>query len=411
MSTTALAISPRREYGIIALIGFAHGVSHFFHLLLPPLFPWLMPEFGLNFTQAGMLMTVFFVISGAGQAAAGFLVDRVGPRLVLLGGMVCFLAAALTLAAANGYFMLVAAAALAGLGNSIFHPADFTLLNHRITGPRLAHGFSVHGLAGNLGWAAAPALLTPLAAFAGWRQAALGAAAVAAIAWLVLLSQRAATEVPGHREIHARAREAGHAPFAFLSSLPVWLCFAFFLFVTSAFGGLQNFSVPLLQNLFGMSVGAAAAGLSVFLLGGAAGIALGAVFANRSQNHDRNIALALAATATGCLLLAGAWVPSWAVPPILGVMGFLAGLAGPSRDLLIRRAATSRFGQAAYGRIYGFVYSGLDTGLAIAPLVFGPLMDAQRYTGAWIGIALFYAIAAVTALWVGRQVAAAPATS
>jgi len=411
MSASSLALSPRREYGIIALIGFAHGVSHFFHLLLPPLFPWLMPEFGLNFTQAGTLMTVFFVISGSGQAAAGFLVDRIGPRLVLLGGMLCFLAASLTLAAASGYAMLVAAAALAGLGNSIFHPADFTLLNHRITGPRLAHGFSVHGLAGNLGWAAAPALLTSLAAIAGWRQAAMGAAVVAAIAWLVLWSQRAATEVPGHHEIHARAREAGHAPFAFLGSLPVWLCFAFFLFVTSAFGGLQNFSVPLLQNLFALSIGSAAAGLSVFLLGGAAGIAVGGVFANRSQAHDRSIALALAATAAGCLLLASARVPAWAATPILGAMGFLAGLAGPSRDLLIRRAATSRFGQAAYGRIYGFVYSGLDTGLAIAPLVFGPLMDAQRYGGVWIGIALFYFIAGTTALLVGRQVAKAPAAA
>ncbi len=404
MSSSTLAVSPRREYGIIALVSFAHGVSHFFHLLLPPLFPWLMPEFGLNFTQSGMLMTVFFVISGTGQAAAGFLVDRVGPRQVLLGGMICFFAASLVLAGAQNYPMLLLAAALAGLGNSIFHPADFTLLNHRITGPRLAHGFSAHGLAGNLGWAAAPALLTSVAALFGWRQAALAAAVVAALAWLTVWSQRAATEVPNHREIHHAAKQAGHKTFAFLASAPVWLCFAFFLFVTSAFGGLQNFSVPLLQYLYGLGVGSAAAGLSVFLLGGAAGIAVGGLFANRSRAHDRDIALALAATAAGAFLLGGAWLPAWAAVPVLGAMGFMSGLAGPSRDLLIRRAAMAQFGQAAYGRIYGFVYSGLDTGLALAPLFFGPLMDAQRYAWVWTGIAGFYLVAAATAITVGRQI-------
>ncbi len=405
MTTSTLAASPRAEYGIIALIGFAHGVSHFFHLLLPPLFPWLMPEFGLSFTQAGAMMTVFFVISGTGQAAAGFLVDRIGPRQVLLGGMLCFLAAALMLAAAQNYPMLLLAAALAGLGNSIFHPADFTVLNHRLSGPRLAHGFSAHGLAGNLGWAMAPAVLTPLAAFAGWRNAALGAGVVALLAWLVLWIQPEATRVaalggPAH------GTHAQDSVFAFLRSRAVWLCFAFFLLVTCAFGALQNFGTPLLHEFHGLALGSAAAGLSILLLGGALGILLGGAFANRAKSHDRLIALALATTAGLALTLATGWLPAWSIVLVMASMGFLAGLAGPSRDLLIRRAAVSGFGAGAYGRVYGFVYSGLDTGLAIAPLVFGPLMDARAHAWVWAGIALFYTCAAMTALRVGRSVRA-----
>lgn len=406
MNSSTLAVAPRGEYGVIALVGFAHGISHFFHLLLPPLFPWLMPEFGLSFTQAGALMTIFFVVSGIGQAMAGFLVDRVGPRLVLLGGMLCFLAAALTLAGAKGYPMLVCAAAFAGLGNSIFHPADFTLLNRRVTGPRLAHGFSVHGLAGNLGWAAAPALLTPLAAFAGWRSAALGAAVVAALAWAVLWSQKGASEFTAHHE-HPEARGARGSAFAFLGSAEVWLCFTFFFLVTCAFGALQNFGAPLLQLLHGLTLAAAAAGLSIFLLGGAAGIILGGFLANRAISHDRLIALALGATAGFALVLASGWLVAWSVTMVMGLMGFLAGLAGPSRDLLIRRAAMARFGPAAYGRVYGFVYSGLDTGLAVAPLLFGPLMDAGAHAWVWVGIALFYGLAAVTARVVGQRSSAA----
>lgn len=172
MTTAPLASPPHRDIGTIALIGFAHGVSHFFHLLLPPLFPWLMRDFGLSFSGIGATMTVFFVVSGVGQALAGFLVDHLGAARVLGGGIACFLLAALLLAFADGYPMLVVVAALAGLGNSVFHPADFTILNRHVAPTRLGHAFSMHGLAGNLGWALAPVFMTGLAASAGWRAAA-----------------------------------------------------------------------------------------------------------------------------------------------------------------------------------------------------------------------------------------------
>jgi Arabinose efflux permease len=145
---TAASAAIRSDVRVIGLVGFAHGTSHFFHLLLPPLFPWLMPEFGLSFTQAGAMMTVFFVVSALGQAASGFVVDRIGPRRVLLAGIACFVLAALVLAAANGYAMLLAVGALAGLGNSVFHPADFTVLNRKVSPARLGHAFSVHGPVG-----------------------------------------------------------------------------------------------------------------------------------------------------------------------------------------------------------------------------------------------------------------------
>ena len=147
--------------------GFGHGVSHFFHLMIPPLFPWLMRDFGLNFTQAGAMMTVFFVVSGVGQALAGFLVDHVGARRVLLAGIAMFALAALTLGLAQNYPALLLAAGLAGLGNSVFHPADFTLLNRNVSAGRLGHAFSVHGLTGNLGWALAPVFMTGIAAVRG----------------------------------------------------------------------------------------------------------------------------------------------------------------------------------------------------------------------------------------------------
>jgi hypothetical protein len=135
-SLASPAASPaplRHDAEVIGLVGLAHGTSHFFHLMLPPLFPWLMRDFSLSYTEAGLLMTVFFVVSGIGQALAGFVVDRIGARPVLFFGIGTLSLSGVLVGLAGSYAMLFVAAAVAGLGNSIFHPADFTLLNKRVS--------------------------------------------------------------------------------------------------------------------------------------------------------------------------------------------------------------------------------------------------------------------------------------
>src|SRR5262252_7436494 len=178
----------KSDVEVISLMGLAHGTSHFFHLMVPSLFPWLMREFSLNFTQAGSLTAAFFVASGIGQALAGFVVDRVGAQRVLRSGIGLFSIAAVVLGASNNYGMLLAAALLAGTGNSVFHPADFTTLNRDVSVPRLGHAFSVHSLSGNLGWAAGPVFMTGIAASFGWRVAAFAAALVALLTLSLLLA-------------------------------------------------------------------------------------------------------------------------------------------------------------------------------------------------------------------------------
>ena len=399
MTSATLSQHPRNDVETIAVVGFVHGVSHFFHLLLPPLFPWLMDDFGLSFTGIGATMTVFFVISGVGQALSGFLVDRLGAARVLGAGIGCFLLAAVLLALAGDYATLVVVAALAGLGNSVFHPADFTVLNRHVSQPRLGHAFAMHGLSGNLGWALAPVFLTSIAASAGWRAAALSAAMVAAAALALLFWRRDALADPPGIAYEVREGE-GVSIFAFLGSPAVWTCFAFFFLITTAFGAIQNFATPILQNLHGLSLAVAASALSAYLLGGAAGILGGGLLA-RKGDHERLIALALGAAALLAVALATLPLPSWSVLPLMAGIGFCTGVAGPSRDLLVRRVATSRFGQAAYGRVYGFVYSGLDAGLALAPIVFGVFMDHGRFAQVLIGIAMLQALAIFTALRVG----------
>ena len=162
-------VSLRQDATVIGLVGLAHASSHFSHLLLPLLFPVFMKEFGLSFSQLGFLMTVFFAVSGTGQATSGFVVDRLGARPALFGSLALLIAACLVAANATGYASLVLVAVLAGLGNCSFHPVDFTILNQRVSTPRLGHAFSAHGLTGNLGWALAPVFFASISALANWR--------------------------------------------------------------------------------------------------------------------------------------------------------------------------------------------------------------------------------------------------
>ena len=404
--TSVAAASPivndlRSDAKVISLVGFAHGVSHFFHFVLPPLFPWLMRDFGLTFTQVGAAMMVFFVVSGVGQALAGFVVDRFGALRVLCGGMVLLSLAGLALAGAASFPMVLVAWAVAGLGNSVFHPADFTLLNRRVSTTRLGHAFSVHGLSGSLGWAAAPVFVLAIAELAGWRAAAAGAACVGFLALaFLLLNRRSLADELTAAPVDAK-RKGGS--FAFLSVGVVWMSFLFFLLSVMAFGGLQNFGPPVLERTYGISFALATTGLTAYLLGSAGGVAAGGFFASKGEHQDRLVAVSLGAAALCAIALATGSVPAWTVVTLMALMGLFVGFAGPSRDILVRRAAMSSVGAGAFGRVYGFVYSGIDTGLAIAPIAFGLLMDAGRYPQVLWGVAALQTLAIGAALTVGAR--------
>ncbi|MES2152976.1 MAG: MFS transporter [Pseudomonadota bacterium] len=385
----------RQDARVIGLVGLAHGVSHFFHLILAALFPWIKVGFDLSYSQLGLLMTVFFVVSGIGQALAGFIVDRLGARRVLFAGVALLAVAALLLSAAGSYPVLLMGSMVAGLGNSVFHPADYTLLNQRVSKSRLAHAFSVHGISGNLGWAAAPVFLAGVAALAGWRTALLAAAVLPALVLALLWFNRDALYPDPVAPAHPGQARAGSLDFLRLPA--VWMSFGFFFLTAVALGGIQSFASTSLVALYQMSLASATTAYTAYMLASAGGMLLGGFLGARSRHHDRTIAGAFALAAAMALLLAAAVVPAWLAVLLMGAIGLAAGVAGPSRDLLIRAAAPKN----ATGRVFGVVYSGLDSGLACGPLLFGALMDAQRPAWVFVCIALFQALAIATAVGVG----------
>lgn len=401
MSTTQSALSRSTDTQVIALVGMAHGTSHFFHLILAPLFPWIKEAFALSYSELGLLMSVFFVVSGIGQALGGFVVDRKGALPVLWTGVGCLVVAALGLAASQSYASLLVFAGVAGMGNAVFHPADFTLLNKRISTPRLGHAFSMHGVMGTVGWAIAPVFLAGLAALFHWRVALLAAAAVATVVLLLLVAYREVLEPAEIRAAMPAAKsvEGAGNNLAFLALPAVWMVFGFFFITAIALGGIQTFAPSALRDLYGISAAAASMCITVYMAASALGLLSGGFLAARARHHENVVGGALAASGLLAMLLASGWLQTGAVVFVLALIGFGNGLAGPSRDLMVRAAAP----KGATGRVYGVVYSGLDVGLAIAPLIFGAMMDAHHPGWLFIAIGIFLLIAVATALRVGGR--------
>lgn len=408
-TTTATAVPLRQDARTIGLIGLAHGTSHFFHMLLPPLFPFLIAEFGFSYSELGLLVSVFFVVSGVGQALSGFLVDRVGARPVLFCALASFAAAGLAAGSASGYAGLAVAAVFAGLGNAPFHPVDFTILNKRVSALRLGHGFSVHGISGNLGWATAPVFMAGIATATGsWRTACLCAAALALVVLAVMAWNRDALDDRLGSWAHQGAKGAAGAaavqehPMAFLKLPAVWLCFSFFFWSTCSLSAIQSFAGPALQRLYGMPLSLTAMVVTGYMLCGAVGMVIGGFLVGRVVRLEKIISACLLVSAALLALAGAGLLPGTAALAVAALAGMGVGIAGPSRDMLIKRAAPP----GATGRVYGTVYSGLDLGFCLAAPVFGAMLDAQMNAGIFYGSALALVLGVVSAGFVGAGVAA-----
>jgi MFS family permease len=388
----ALKMRRASDVRVVGLISLAHGSSHFFHLILPPMFPWLKAEFGFNYAELGLLMTIFFVVSCIVQAASGFLVDRIGSRPVLFAGVALLALAALIYSQSNGYAMLVLGAVIAGCGNGVFHPVDYTLINHKISPPNLPYAYSIHGVTGYIGWAAAPAFMVAVASIADWRIAFLSAALLEALILLTLWlgRERLIDDAHARREesqaSHAQSNPDG-APmstFGFLKLPVVWLCWIFFFFSMAATTGLQSFAPTALFKIYDIAVSSGNYYLTLMSMGGAGGMLLGGYLATKLKVPERIITICFTVNIVMGLLMATGLVPVELIIIAFIVIGLGLGIAAPSRDLMIRSATPS----GSSGRVYGIVYSGIDLGAALSPLIFGIFLDVGLPKLLFIGVAL-----------------------
>jgi MFS family permease len=397
-----------RDVKVMGLVGAAHWASHFFQLVLPALFLFLKDEFQVSFAALGLLTTLLYGASGLAQTPAGFLVDRYGARRVLLSGLTLASLATIGFGLVQSYWLLLPLSVLAGLGNSVFHPADLAILTAKISPHRIGRGYATHALCGNLGWAAAPILMIGLAQMWDWRVAIMAAGCLGLI--IVAAFMIWGTDLDDDNIHTAPGDGGGKIPMGRLAdnirllfSTTIISCFLYFAFLSAALIGIQNFGIPAMVDMFGLTLAEAGRGVAGFLLGTAGGIFIGGIAADRTDRHDRIAIAGMTTAALFMLYIATNDLPVTTVLTLMVLAGAASGITTPSRDMLVR-AATPK---GASGRVFGFVYSGLDLGSALIPLALGWALDQGRPDAVFYSVAIFLAITVLTVIQVRRQVVAA----
>ena len=400
MTVAAASKSPglASDARTLALISAGHFFAHFYIIVLPPLFPLLHDEFGVGYAALGLIMTVMNVATGVIQVPVGMLVDRFSTHRLLALGLLLMGGGMAVAGAAGGYWALLATMAIVGVGNSVFHPADYAIMTARIDHRRLGRAFSIHTSVGHLGWALAPGVVGGLTALWSWR-AALVCVGLAGLAVMVaVLTHGRDLDVGRADEARRRRRDAAPAKsgWSLLTSAPILLFFSFMVLASMVNSGINNFSVSVLVSHFDVSLGRANVVLTAFLTASAAGILLGGVIADRIRRHELVLTFGFIVGAGALVLVASVPLPLVVIGGIFVLAGMVLGAIRPSRDMMVAQVAPP----GAVGTVFGFVTMGLNVGGALAPVFFGWLIDRGMAT--WV----FYAAAVLMILALAAGTAA-----
>jgi MFS family permease len=369
------AAAPARDGRVVGLISAAHFVSHVYLLLLPPMFALIKADLGIGYAELGVVLAAFNTVSAVMQTPAGFAVDRLGARPLLVGGLALGATAVALAGLFPSYAALVLCFAFAGLANTVYHPADYAILSQLVRGGRVGTAFSIHTFFGMLGGAVAPATMLFLANLWGWRGALVAVALLGYAAALAVLVHRRAFAESARSAGPERAADAAAVRgvgWQLLFSAPILRNVAFFIMMAMASGGISNFSVVALGALYGTPLAVANFALSAFLLLSALGVLAGGFVADRTRHHHRVAAMGFAASAVILFLVATVPLAAWVLIPLMALAGLLNGLIMPSRDMIVRAVTP----EGSFGKVFGFVSTGFNIGGVISPLIYGSLMDA-----------------------------------
>jgi len=361
----------RQDLKVLGLVGLAHFFAHFYVIVLPPLFPLLTGALGVSYLALGGLLTAANLTTSIFQVPIGFLVDRLGPRLILVAGLALMSVAVILAGVAPGYWLLLAAMLLLGLGNAVFHPADYAVMASRISPERLGRAFSLHTFAGHLGWAVAPAIVIALTAAFSWRWAlvlvGLAGCAGALVLWwqgALLEPEKTGAADPSQSPPQETTATKGRATaptkpgFALLLSGPMLLFFLYMVFSSVATSGLNGFTVSVLVSGYDVPLTGANLVLTLFLIAGAVGVLLGGQLADWTKRHE--LVLVVCFLLGSMALCLASWLFTSFLPLAAAITfaGLVLGAIRPSRDMMVRKAAPD----GSYGKVFGFVTMGMNVG-------------------------------------------------
>lgn len=401
--STVTADDARNELKILGVIGAGHFISHYYYMCLPPLFLHLREAFGATYAELGVMLAVMSAASAVVQVPIGFLVDRYGARTILTAGLAVVSIATGLIGFAHSFWLVVALSFISGLGNAVFHPADYAILNSSIGSNRMGRAFSLHTFTGQLGTAAAPVVMIALTAFVGWRAALMFSGVFGLLTLAFLTTQwnalrddtvgAAPRPEPADSAVTPQSGDAGPKnAIAAVFTRPMLLFFLFFMMLSMMQTGLQAFVVAALVTVHDTPLAVASTALSVYLFCSAGGVLLGGEITDRMQRHDLLAALIFVLSAIIVLALGAFNLPAAVLIGLMAVMGVAQGVTRPARDLMLRAAAP----KGATGSVFGFVTAGIAFGSALAPIPLGWLIDIGRPAWVFYLLAAFMLIALAT---------------
>jgi FSR family fosmidomycin resistance protein-like MFS transporter len=359
-----------RSTRVNLLLGNGHFLSHFYSLCLPPLFLAWQSAFDVSFTELGLAVALMSGASAVLQTPVGFLVDRHGARRFLIGGALLMSLCITAMGFATSFWQILVLAPLSGMGNSVFHPADYAILSGSMDKDRMGRAFALHTFSGNLGFAAAPPLMALLAITIGWRGSLImvGLLGVPVAVSIVLQSGILKDQVR-HEPTHAGPTLSGRE---LLLSRTMLLFFAFFLLGSMAGAGVQSWLITVLYTVKGLTLAVASSALTGDRFGSSIGVLVGGWFADTYQRHILPFAVVFT-TISAALTLSVGWlsVPGLVVIALMFGSGLALGASRTPRDVMLKDAAPP--GQM--GKVFGFVSAGLPLGSALTPVPFGMLID------------------------------------
>ena len=394
MTTITVNEDLRGEFQVIGLVSFAHLLSHLYMLVLPPFFAQLRQDLGIDYMDLGLTITAYSVTTGLLQTPMGFLVQKYGGRRVLIGGLFVNSIAIGLVGFVSSYWQLMGLMFLAGLGSSVFHPADYSILNARVDPKRLGRALSVHALGGNLGFVVAPLIMVMLATFFNWRMATMAIGGVGVLLAGVMMGL---SEVLGDSgKTKGRAADSWKT---LVSSPKIMLLFLFYALSSAANCGMVYFSVVAFTGIYAIPAAVAATALTAYQVMSMIAVLPGGWLADRVKNTELLLCVCFLMSG-GLVVIAGLGVaPFWIAIGLVGASGALRGLVNASRDVSVRHAATD----VSVGTLFGFVTTGYSGGQILGPPLYGWLLDIGHPQLVFWGSAAFSTLAiatmATTTIW------------
>jgi MFS transporter, FSR family, fosmidomycin resistance protein len=379
-SAVSTGLEPR-EHGAIWLIGAAHFVSHFYHLALPPLYLLVTKDLGLTWVEVGIPMILYFVATAIVQVPIGLLVDKIGARVVLVTGLALMGLALVIAGMLPSYYVLMAAFFVAGIGNAVFHPADFSILSASIRESHLGRAFAYHSFGGSIGYASAPFVMVLFGSRYGWQNALIFAGVLGVVmAVIIALFGASLRDYSGEQKAKEKVGDAPKeaASWRVMLTRPMILFFLFYVATSASGTGMTAYTIPALPLVYdGVSTELAGTILTCFLIAAIVGAIPGGWLADWARLEYLVVVGCFLIMALTIVLIGSGTLSLWLLFGTMIIAGLMRGLYNASRDVLVRRASPS----SSVGTAFGFVTLGYTLGQGATPILYGWLMDNGMGSG------------------------------